>query len=253
MGNIIVTSHASLCSGHRFLLFRYQKAFQIHTSTPNLTPIPPSHRLNCQIQITSVPDPHHDTSHPPFPTPPPQIFILFSTVCMRGGTSGKYGKYVLYTSHLPDSCLPIFIITLGPTQWVSKWHQPLSKWVSATLPVLVRMGPLRSCRSLLVHFRLSIALNNCIPAAHANARGWEDRYPHNPMRCLLSMIQRFRVTAGWLGVTGLGLNIGNPRLTTVEGRIEITGVPFVLRLFYGCSSMFHLSGNNRRDSHFMGS
>ena len=42
------------------------------------------------------------------------------------------------------------------------------------------------------------------------------------------MIQRFRVTAGWLGVTGLGLNIGNPRLTTVEGRIEITGVPFVL-------------------------
>ena len=26
-----------------------------------------------------------------------------------------------------------------------------------------------------------------------------------------------------------------------------------LRLFYGCSYMFHLSGNNRRDSHFMGS
>jgi len=25
------------------------------------------------------------------------------------------------------------------------------------------------------------------------------------------------------------------------------------RLFYGCSYMFHLSGNNRRDSHFMGS
>ena len=23
--------------------------------------------------------------------------------------------------------------------------------------------------------------------------------------------------------------------------------------FYGCSYMFHLSGNNRRDSHFMGS
>ena len=25
------------------------------------------------------------------------------------------------------------------------------------------------------------------------------------------------------------------------------------RLFYGCSYMHHLSGNNRRDSHFMGS
>ena len=27
----------------------------------------------------------------------------------------------------------------------------------------------------------------------------------------------------------------------------------VTRLFYGCSYMFHLSGNNRRNSHFMGS
>ena len=25
------------------------------------------------------------------------------------------------------------------------------------------------------------------------------------------------------------------------------------RLFYGCSYVFHLSGNNRRNSHFMGS
>ena len=40
---------------------------------------------------------------------------------------------------------------------------------------------------------------------------------------------------------------GFPRL---EGSTKGIGG---LWLFYGCSYMFHLSGNNRRDSHFMGS
>ena len=36
-------------------------------------------------------------------------------------------------------------------------------------------------------------------------------------------------------------------------REQHTIVVHLLRLFYGCSYMHHLSGNNRRDSHFMGS
>ena len=30
-------------------------------------------------------------------------------------------------------------------------------------------------------------------------------------------------------------------------------VPFAIRLFYGCSYMFHLSGDNSRDRHIKGS
>jgi len=49
----------------------------------------------------------------------------------------------------------------------------------------------------------------------------------------------------------MSMTFFNSELTAMSA--EYFRVCTQIRLFYGCSYMHHLSGNNRRDSHFMGS
>ena len=67
------------------------------------------------------------------------------------------------------------------------------------------------------------------------------------------------IEAGYFGIYHPGCSMGPLHLDNHHTQmLPRRQVSFIIcgshsRLFYGCSYMYHLSGNNRRDSHFMGS
>ena len=71
----------------------------------------------------------------------------------------------------------------------------------------------------------------------------------HPMRTTHMLQKRAPLCRGCAAEQERGVN---PVVLRTPSRSQITQI-VTLRLFYGCSYMHHLSGNNRRDSHFMGS